>query len=220
MLGAIPASPGRAADRAATVAAVVGGFPRTEDPIPEDMFRRPGGVGRRGAVCVRGCWAPILATAMAGAARESATFSSGISAVEYEREMVGSIHCSVLCICKYTAVTLYMHAQAAPSFLMQAQHTTPHCLCASCMSKISCYARTHAHTHMHTRTHTHTQSGIQQLTVLGLDHYEGSIHQDGVGQVKGCLTTGDVYKLHKADFAGEAQDRVTVGTSRGGEDSN
>ena len=47
MLGASPASPGIAAERAATAAAVVlGGVPSTE--APEAMLRREGGVGRRG----------------------------------------------------------------------------------------------------------------------------------------------------------------------------
>ena len=85
MPGVIPAKPGMVAENAATVAAVVGGLPSTELPIiPEDMLRRLGGVGRRGAVCVSGCCTPTLATAMAGAARERATFSSGTSAEENE----------------------------------------------------------------------------------------------------------------------------------------
>ena len=72
-----------AAERAATVAAAeVGGFPRTEEPMPPVvMLRRLGGVGRRGAVWVMGCCVPMLATAMAGAASDRATVSSGISSV-------------------------------------------------------------------------------------------------------------------------------------------
>ena len=80
MPGAIPANPGRAAERAAAAAAAgVGGVPRTEVPMLEAMLRRLGGVGRRGAVWVMGCMDAILVTAMAGAARERATVSSGIS---------------------------------------------------------------------------------------------------------------------------------------------
>ena len=86
MPGAIPTRPGMTADRAATAAAVVGGVPSTEFPIEVAMLKRPGGVGRRGAVWVRGCWEAMLATAMAGAARERATFSSGISSRGQERE--------------------------------------------------------------------------------------------------------------------------------------
>ena len=90
MPGASAARPGMEADRAATVAAAEeGGFPRTDIPNPppaEAKLRRLGGVGRRGAVWVMGCWVPMLATAMAGAASERATVSSGISAVWGEKE--------------------------------------------------------------------------------------------------------------------------------------
>ena len=51
MPGATPASPGIAAERAAAAAAAgEGGTPSTEDPMPEVMLKRLGGVGRRGAV--------------------------------------------------------------------------------------------------------------------------------------------------------------------------
>ena len=69
-------------------AAATGGVPRTEVPIPEVMFSKLGGVGSSGAVWVMGCWEAMLATAIAGAARESATVSSGISSEEKrEREI-------------------------------------------------------------------------------------------------------------------------------------
>ena len=80
-LGASPARPGIAAERAAmAAAAVVGGVPSTDVPIPDVILSSEGGVGRSGAVCVRGCCAAMLATAIAGAASDRATVSSGISA--------------------------------------------------------------------------------------------------------------------------------------------
>ena len=96
MPGAIPASPGDdiAAEMAAAAAAAgVGGIPNTDIPIPTEEIpipveapRRAGGVGSRGAVWVMGCWAAKLATAIAGAARERATVSSGISPEQERNE--------------------------------------------------------------------------------------------------------------------------------------
>ena len=49
------------------------------------------------------------------------------------------------------------------------------------------------------------------LTVFRFDYDEGSVDQDGVGEVEGSLTAGDVHKPHETHPTRETQGRTTVG---------